>query len=261
MIRWRLLLIALLVWPVTLEGQPQPYRPGIFSEVYIGGAGAPALLSGSTDPTSGSGVTLATGADAPNGSVYLETTTGTVYVKTGPGATAWTEVGTGSGGVPAGSAGDLQINDGMGGFGAYAGDSCSPGDFVTGIGSDGTVTCATPPTAVCAAGENPLPVTLTAGAATVDFASYAQHVVELDDDLDTLTLSNGVDGCTYRILFVQDNSGGHTVTWPADVKFEDDTAPTFDTSADNVTFCSLVKTAVGSGGYLGFCTENPITQP
>ena len=53
-------------------------------------------------------------------------------------------LGAGGGGSPGGSSGDLQINDGSSGFDPYAGDGCSPGDFVTDIASDGTVTCDTP---------------------------------------------------------------------------------------------------------------------
>lgn len=52
--------------------------------------------------------------------------------------------GGGGGGSPGGSSGDLQINDGAGGFDAYAGDGCSLGDFVTDIAADGSVTCGTP---------------------------------------------------------------------------------------------------------------------
>ena len=54
----------------------------------------------------------------------------------------------GGGGSPGGSSGDLQTNDGAGGFGAYAGDGCTVGECVTDIASDGTVTCGT-----CSAGS------------------------------------------------------------------------------------------------------------
>ena len=51
---------------------------------------------------------------------------------------------SGGAGSPGGSSGDLQINDGAGGFDPYAGDGCSPGVFVTDIAADGAVTCDTP---------------------------------------------------------------------------------------------------------------------
>lgn len=53
--------------------------------------------------------------------------------------------GGGGGSTPGGGAGDIQVNDGAGGFGAYAGDSCAVGtDAVNAIAADGTVTCITP---------------------------------------------------------------------------------------------------------------------
>lgn len=101
----------------------------------------------------------------------------------------------------------------------------------------------------------------TGATLTIDWDNGAQQIVDLDADLTSLTLSDGVNGCAYRIVFVQDGTGGHEVTWPSSVEFEDSTPPVFDTDPDNVTFCSLVKTAIGAGGYLGFCTTNPIAQP
>lgn len=50
----------------------------------------------------------------------------------------------GGGASPGGSSGDLQTNDGAGGLDGFAGDACSPGDFATAIGTDGSLTCSTP---------------------------------------------------------------------------------------------------------------------
>lgn len=54
-------------------------------------------------------------------------------------------VPNGSGGaVPGGSSGNLQTNNGSGGFGAYAGSSCTAPNFVRVIDASGAVTCAAP---------------------------------------------------------------------------------------------------------------------
>lgn len=46
-----------------------------------------------------------------------------------------------SGGSPGGSSGNLQTNNGAGGFGAYAGSSCSAGQAATSVNASGTLTC------------------------------------------------------------------------------------------------------------------------
>lgn len=81
------------------------------------------------------------------GQIYMDTdaTTGQrIYACESSNTWALQGDGGAGGGSPGGSAGDLQINDGSGGFDPYAGDGCSPGDFVTDIDTDGTVTCDTP---------------------------------------------------------------------------------------------------------------------
>jgi hypothetical protein len=87
-----------------------------------------------------------------------------------------------------------------------------------------------------------------------------QQLVALTGNV-TFTFSNPIYGATYRLILVQDATGGRTVTWPATVKWENDTAPTLTTTANKVVFCSLVYTSVGSDGYLGWCTTSPISQP
>ena len=51
----------------------------------------------------------------------------------------------GGSGTPGGVSGNLQTNDGAGGFGAYAGTTpCSAGDFISEIDENGAATCGTP---------------------------------------------------------------------------------------------------------------------
>lgn len=47
----------------------------------------------------------------------------------------------------------------------------------------------------------------------------------------TLTLSNPVTGAGYVIELLQDTTGSRTVTWPATLEWEGDTAPTLTTTA------------------------------
>lgn len=128
----------------------------------------------------------------------------------------------------------------------------------TGLTLSGGMLSSSSTTNVCQTGENDAGSSGTS--ITLDWNSGNQQIVTLTGNLATLTLSNPVAGCTYRILFVQ-GSGPYTVTWPSSVKFENDTAPTFTTTNGKVIFCALVSTTLGADGYLGFCTTNPISQP
>lgn len=78
------------------------------------------------------------------------------------------------------------------------------------------------------------PVIYTAsvtGATTVDCTGYDVLKLTLTGNL-TLTLSNIVDGKTYKILFIQDGTGSRTVTLNAQFKFGTDvTAYTASTAA------------------------------
>jgi hypothetical protein len=96
---------------------------------------------------------------------------------------------------------------------------------------------------------------------TLNWNNGASQLVTLTGNLGTLTLSNPVAGCTYRIEFVEDGTGGRTITFPASIKFENDTTPTLITTADKVIFCSLVYTTIGADGYFGWCTTNPLSKP
>lgn len=53
--------------------------------------------------------------------------------------------GGGGGGSPGGSSGNLQTNNGSGGFGAFAGSSCGAGTYASAISASGAVTCSAVP--------------------------------------------------------------------------------------------------------------------
>lgn len=78
---------------------------------------AASFILGASGPT----ITTGTGVPAtspPNGSIFLRTDgTGTTGIYTRQGA-AWSAVGGGGGGTPGGVSGDIQTNNGAGGFGA-----------------------------------------------------------------------------------------------------------------------------------------------
>lgn len=58
---------------------------------------------------------------------------------------------------------------------------------------------------------------------TIDFANGATQSGTLDDDA-TITLSNALIGEYLTLIFYQDGSGGHSITWPANVKVDENIA-------------------------------------
>ena len=96
------------------------------------------------------------------------------------------------------------------------------------------------------------------GAKTVNWSNGNHQRIRLTGDV-VFTFTSGVVGASYRLIIAQDGTGGRSVTWPADVAFEDGTPPVLDTTAAGVTLGSFVYTATGAGGYLGFCTTRSLT--
>lgn len=93
---------------------------------------------------------------------------------------------------------------------------------------------------------------------TIDFASNyrGQYILTLDENL-TLTLNNPVAGGTYTLIFVQDGSGGNTVTWPAAVEWPGSSAPTITSTANRSSLCVLTYTAADAGSqYTAECSLN-----
>ena len=97
-------------------------------------------------------------------------------------------------------------------------------------------------------------------AKTIDWSLSLQQIVTMTGNC-TFTFTNGLPGRTYRLLLVQDATGGRTSTWPANIKWESDTAPTLDTTANKVAFLSFVYTGLGNDGFIGFASLLPISQP
>jgi hypothetical protein len=96
------------------------------------------------------------------------------------------------------------------------------------------------------------------GAKTITWTNGAHQRLRLTGDA-VLTFSGGTAGASYRLILLQDGTGGWAVTWPANVAFEDGTAPTLDTTAGGMTLGSFVYTGASTGGYLGFCTVRSLT--
>lgn len=65
----------------------------------------------------------------------------------------------------------------------------------------------------------------------------------------TLALSNDNAGQVFTVILVQDGSGNRTVTWWANIKWQDDVEPTLDTAAGGIdVFCFIRR----GSNYLGF---------
>lgn len=74
---------------------------------------------------------------------------------------------------------------------------------------------------------------------SVDWNNGSVQAITLDANK-TITLANPIAGAVYTLEFVQDATGGRTVTWPASVKGEDGgAAPQPDATANRTTLVSL----------------------
>jgi hypothetical protein len=114
-------------------------------------------MSCTSDPSAGGGLA------APRGSIC--TGTAGAWLKFGDTDTEWSQLGLGASGAPADATYLTQTEDGTlsaeqalaslptallvnttstGVVTDYAGDGCDPGDFVTDVAADGTLTCDTP---------------------------------------------------------------------------------------------------------------------
>lgn len=161
--------------------------------------------------------------------------------------------------------------------GAGGGDVSGPGVAVTNEAiavwngttgtdiKDGGATIAGVVSASVAAGGSvfaPLPTEYNAGTSgaskTIAWTNGPHQRLTVTADC-TLTFTGGTAGASYRLILVQDGTGGWAITWPADVAFEDGSDPALVDTAGNVTLVSLVYTGAGSGGYLGFATTRALT--
>lgn len=94
----------------------------------------------------------------------------------------------------------------------------------------------------------------------IDWTKGKQQRVRLTANV-TFTFAGGVPGGFYRLILQQDATGGRSTTWPANVKWENDVPPAHTTAPNKVIYATFTCTALGTGGYLAFMTELPITAP
>lgn len=88
----------------------------------------------------------------------------------------------------------------------------------------------------------------------IDWANGAQQILTLTANT-TLTLSNPAPGAVYRLILVQDATGGRTVNLPASVSIEHDTLPAAYTQANDVVLLTLVYSLLGGGTYVGYYSD------
>lgn len=80
---------------------------------------------------------------------------------------------------------------------------------------------------------------LSGTAKTLDFRNRRKHhMLTLNNDV-TLTFTNPLEACTIMLKLVSDATAGHTITWPASVRWPESTAPTLSASANVVDLVAL----------------------
>ena len=86
---------------------------------------------------------------------------------------------------------------------------------------------------------------------TLDCSTGNIFRVAVGSNITTLTISNiGATGLSQPITLILDYSGTYTITWPAAVKWNSDTAPTLSGNG-KTDFITLVTTNAGTR-YYGF---------
>lgn len=85
------------------------------------------------------------------------------------------------------------------------------------------------------------------GTLTIDCNDSNVFTVAMTENVTTLTLSNPSNGQTINVLFTQDATGNHTISWPASFKWPSGSAGTLSTAGDAIDL--LVATYVGSTWY------------
>ena len=89
-----------------------------------------------------------------------------------------------------------------------------------------------------------------AGAVTVNLASGNVHMLTLTGNVTlTLTGARGGFACTATIFFIQDGTGGRTVTWPGSVVWPSGSAPTVSTAPASATRIDLTTMDGGTTWY------------
>lgn len=123
--------------------------------------------------------------------------------------TAWNCGAAAGSGVPGGSSGNLQTNDGSGGFGAYAGATCPTPGFPISSSASGGWTCATP--------VPPTP----APTATPQSVAGGGSIVPYDEGTPVPTPVGGAVDCKGSLITCADDATTHrtniTITAPTPV--------------------------------------------
>jgi len=92
--------------------------------------------------------------------------------------------------------------------------------------------------------------TLTDGATiTIDWSTGNTFTVTLGGSR-TIAFSNDVDGQLIKVRFLQDATGGRTLTWPAGLKWAGGSAPTLTATASKADWIGFIRT--GSGAFDAF---------
>jgi len=87
---------------------------------------------------------------------------------------------------------------------------------------------------------------------TIDFSAGNHHIVTLGSNITSVTLTDPPGPASLWIKFVQDATGGRTLTgWPANVQWPGGTAPTFGDAANAIRFVSFVYTGTTDDDYIG----------
>jgi hypothetical protein len=101
-------------------------------------------------------------------------------------------------------------------------------------------------TAAAAASAGGEAIVTGVGPLTVDLGAARTYRITLTANC-TLTLTGAVAGRRYDLVLIQDGSGSHTMTWPAEVVWPGGTPPTLSTAGGSVDWVIVLR---ANSGYL-----------
>lgn len=100
----------------------------------------------------------------------------------------------------------------------------------------------------------------TSGAAkTIDWDTSNVQLLELTDNV-TLTFSNGTDGGQYLLILDQDGTGGHSVTFPADVEFIGPAADIQQGAGERTVVSFFYDSSKTSNEYQGLSSNDIVSM-
>lgn len=91
------------------------------------------------------------------------------------------------------------------------------------------------------------------GTVAIDFDVRGNYIKATLTGNVTFTVSNMRPGTTYVLIWVQDGTGGRTVTFPSGIRWPGGTTPTFNTTANRVSVISIVpySSTIGLAFFAG----------